>query len=86
MTAVLPIEDTEEVATIHVLDRTGDTPVTWHKGNDTEIAVARAAFDKALEKKAAIFRVDKHGEKTSKTTYFDPEAEKYIVVPQMQGG
>lgn len=72
---------------IEIIDPTGDTKLMWDKNNQTEVGIAKAAFDKAVEGKAAVFEVKgKDGEKGKRVKEFDPSLERLLVVPQLVGG
>lgn len=72
---------------MEIIDNTGDTKVLWDKNNETEVAVARAAFDAAKAKGSSIFQVKgKKGEQGQRMTTFDPSVERMVVVPQLVGG
>ena len=65
----------------------GDTKVIWDSSNDDEVAAARSTFDRLIAKGYTAFRAEgKNGEKGEKITKFDPNAERMILVPRIQGG
>lgn len=70
------------------LNESGDTKIIWSKDNPEEVEVARAAFDRLTKKgKYAAFNVTgKDGEKGGRMYDFNPNAERIILVPQLQGG
>jgi dihydropteroate synthase len=79
--------DAPERHTMEILDATGDTKVMWDKDNEAEVSVAKAAFDAAKARGASIFKVrGKNGERGQRLDQFDPQVERMIVVPQLQGG
>lgn len=70
-----------------VMDRTGDTKIIWSRDNADEVANARRTFDDLTKKGYTAFRVEgKDGRQGEKMTTFDPEAERIIFAPRMQGG
>lgn len=72
---------------MEILDPTGDTKVMWDRNNEDEVAIAKAAFDAALEKGSSVFAVKgKSGKQGNRLKEFDPTIERMIVVPQMVGG
>lgn len=81
-TATLELEKSE----LAVMGHEGDTKIIWSRDNDTEIAVARAAFDKLKKDGYTIYRTDKKGEASEKMDKFDPDAERLIAVPRVVGG
>lgn len=68
------------------LDRTGDTRQIWDADKPDEVAAALAAFNSLTAKGYRAFRVKKDGTEGAAMTSFDPEAEKMILVPALQGG
>lgn len=74
---------------LRIMDHTGDTPIVWDKNDPASVEIARAAFDKAREKKCLLYRTDKNGNKAQiihKSEPFDVSAEKIIAAPQNVGG
>ena len=72
---------------MQVMDRTGDTKYVWDRNNETDVAVARAAFNEAKKRGHIAFKVDKEGNKTAEQiTEFDPNLERIIMAPPMRGG
>lgn len=68
------------------LDESGDARVTWSRTNQTEIDVAREAFNKGRAKGMMAYRCKSDGSKGEIISDFDPAAEKIILAPPMQGG
>jgi hypothetical protein len=71
---------------LSVLDRTGDTKIIWDSAQDAEVDAARAAFDDLKKRGYAAFSVTKKGDKGELMKKFDPDAEKIIMAPALQGG
>jgi len=71
---------------IAVLGSSGDTKKIWDKNNEDEVEDARASFDRLRKKGYAAFSVGKDGSKDKQIFEFDPDAERMIMVPAMQGG
>lgn len=75
---------------MNILDQTGHTSIGWDADNEHEVAIAKDAFDSAVKKGYHAFNVvkGKEGEaqRGTRMTTFDPDAEKMILVPQLQGG
>ena len=70
-----------------VMNETGDTKVIWNRDNPDEVEMARKQFAEFKKKKFAAFSVrGKEGEKAEQIFDFDPNAERIIFVPAMQGG
>jgi hypothetical protein len=70
------------------LDLTGDTKTMWDPNSADEVAEAKAQFDRLRAKGYSAFRVDDKdpNKKGARMAEFDPEAQRMILVPQMQGG
>lgn len=80
-----PLEENESV--IARMDPTGDTTVKWNRNNPTETAIARAAFDQAKRDRYVAYKVEgRDGLKGEVLGEFDPNAERIILAPPMQGG
>ncbi|MHC4311206.1 MAG: hypothetical protein ACYSW3_01895 [Planctomycetota bacterium] len=72
---------------MRIIDGTGDTKLIWDKNNQAEVDNARKTFnDLVKNKKFAAFSVKKSGDKKDQVYKFSPNAEKLIMVPQIQGG
>lgn len=71
---------------IAVLGSTGDTKSIWDKNQADEVQAARDQFDKLKKKGYLAFQVNKDGTKGDQMRTFDPDAERMIMVPPMQGG
>jgi tRNA U38,U39,U40 pseudouridine synthase TruA len=74
-------------AEMAVMGLAGDTKLLWDADNEDEVENARRTFkDLVGKKKYAAFSVKKGGEQGAQIREFDPDAEKIILVPPMQGG
>jgi len=72
---------------MHELDKTGDTRVMWDRGNEDEVAAARAQFNALKKKGFTAYRAEgKEGSRGEVIREFDPDAERIILVKQLQGG
>ncbi len=70
-----------------VMDVTeGDVKVIWDPEVEAEVAVAEAQFDTLRGKGYMAYAVTGRGEKGQQIRTFDPEAEKIILAPALQGG
>jgi hypothetical protein len=70
-----------------VMDHTGDTRIIWNRDNADEVANARRTFDDLRAKGFDVFSVrGKEGEKAELMATFNPDAERLIASPRMQGG
>lgn len=69
-----------------ILGSEGDTKKIWDKNNEDEVEDARASFDRLRKKGYLAFHVNKKGDKGEQMKSFDPDAERMIMVPPMQGG
>jgi hypothetical protein len=88
---ILGEEEAENVPEGHfvmaIMDKTGDTKVTWDPRNEDEVANARRTFADLRKKHFLAFRVNaKDGSKGEQTTEFDPNQAMYIMVPAYVGG
>lgn len=69
------------------LCRSGDTKTLWNPDNETEVSIARNAFNEFKRKGFTIFNVGADGKsKGPAMSEFDPEAAKMIAVPRLTGG
>ena len=81
------IEKTRKLGTLSVLDREGDTRITWDAENEDEVNAARTMFESLKKKGFSAYSVKgKKGEKGELIREFDPELEMIIMSPQMVGG
>jgi len=71
---------------METLDSTGHTRTTWDSENSAEVEAARGQFDVLTRKGYKAFRVKRDGGEGEPMKSFDPEAEKMILVPPLQGG
>ena len=71
-----------------VMGREGDTKHILDKNKAAEVEAARALFNTLVkEKKYLAFKVKgADGTQGEQTKDFDPNEERYIFVPPMQGG
>lgn len=74
------------IGTMHIMDRTGHTSITWDPDKAFEVGMAKDAFDKAVKEGYQAFSVGKDDERGSRLTKFDPKAGKIMMVPQLVGG
>lgn len=70
--------------TMHTLNESGDTRISWDASQPTEVDAARLSFN-ALTKngKYTAFRGGRNG---SRMDAFDPNAKEILLVPQIAGG
>jgi len=69
-----------------IMDPSGHTEIKWSASNEVETEIARAAFNSAIGRNYSAFRVTEAGGRGARVTSFDPEAERYILAPQLVGG
>jgi hypothetical protein len=82
-----PTQEDTEVATLHIMDSTGDTQISWNRNNPDEVGIARRAFEEATKiKKYFAYRIKRDGTKGEQIRTFDPDAEKIICAPAPVGG
>jgi metallophosphoesterase superfamily enzyme len=79
------IEDGEGLVMV-ILDSTGDTKHIWDRNNPVEIEEARSLFDRMKARGMQAWSVTRKGDKDRKISEFDPQAEKIIFAPALQGG
>ena len=78
------IEGTDHM--LSVMGREGDVKTIWNKSNTDETEHAKKTFDEMKAKGFMAYRVRGDGGKGEAMTEFDPNAEKMIMSPPMQGG
>lgn len=67
-----------------VMGLEGDSKYIWDKTKPVEVEIAKSTF---IKKGYLAFKVsDEKGNKGEQALEFDPEAERYIFSPPMQGG
>ena len=71
---------------IAIMGSAGDTKKIWDKNNPDEVEDAKESFKRLRKKGYLAFHVNKKGDKGEQMTEFDPDAERMIMVPPMQGG
>ena len=69
-----------------VLGMEGDTKVIWDSEKEDEVENARKTFNELTKKGYSAFSVKKLGAKGNRLDKFDPEEEKMILTPALQGG
>lgn len=86
--ADLPFEQVPEgKCAIAVMGEVGDTKHIWDKSKPAEVDAAKALYESLTKKGYRAFRcVGKDGSQGEQMTSFDPDAERMIMVPQLQGG
>lgn len=71
---------------LSVMGRQGDVKVTWDKTNAKDVVAARKVFDELRGKGYLAFKIGADEKQDVQLTAFDPDAEKIILAPPMQGG
>lgn len=69
-----------------VMGTEGDTKLIWDSNRPAEVENAKRTFDDLKKKKYKAFKVKKSGEPGEMIDDFDPDAEKIIMAPPIQGG
>jgi hypothetical protein len=71
-----------------VMGLDGDTKHLWDKTNEGEVAAAKFLFEMLVnDQKYIAFKVDRSGDKgEGPIREFDPNDERYIFSPPLQGG
>lgn len=81
-----PGEDEVRRHVMAVMGVEGDVKVIWDADKEAEVDAAETQFNSLKKKGYVAFAVDKKGEAGKRLDKFDPEIEKMIMVPQLQGG
>jgi len=81
-----PTEPEVDRHTLSILDHTGDTRIEWNPADETEVAIARAAFEKGKAERRLAYRVTDEGGNGEVMREFDPEARAIVMAPQTVGG
>jgi hypothetical protein len=68
------------------MDLSGDSKVHWDKNNAVEVEAAKASFDVLKKKGYVAFRLNSDGSTGEQIREFDPNAEKILMRPPLQGG
>lgn len=69
------------------MNEEGDTKIIWDRTKRVEVDLARQAFDKAKKDGYMAYKVvGADGKKGEILHKFDPEAERIILAPALQGG
>lgn len=77
----------DHLGAMAVMDKTGDSKVTWDPNQPAEVEAARAQFDVLKKKGYSAFRMSEGGDQQgAQMRDFDASARRIIFVPQMQGG
>lgn len=71
---------------MNICDPSGHSKHIWDAGIAAEVEAAKEMFKTLTKKGYAAFHVKKGGEQGEKMRDFDREAEKMILVPNLQGG
>ena len=73
--------------TMAIMGRKGDVKQMWDRDNADEVAAARKTFTDLRGKGFLAYRAEgRDGRKGEVITEFDPDAERVILVPPVQGG
>ncbi len=68
------------------LSRKGDVKLSWDGENETELSAAKKIFDEKIKEGWAAFAEKRLGGRGEKVKYFDPDAERIVLVPPITGG
>jgi hypothetical protein len=71
---------------VEVMDKSGHTRHIWDSDKPEEVEAARTLYNSLTGRGYRAFRVAKNGEEGERMSSFDPDAEKMILVPALQGG
>ncbi len=64
----------------------GDLKVIWDSEKEVEVDAAKAQFDKLVKEGYLAYTVGKEGKPSKQIKKFDPDLEKIILSPPVQGG
>lgn len=80
-------QETQEVRhTLRILDKSGDTRLSWNPANPAEVAEVREKFDEITKGLGFLaYTVPTDGSQGEVIREFDPE-HSTVLTPQMQGG
>lgn len=71
---------------LKLMDKSGDTAVAFDTEDAAAVARARAEFDKAMLKAAAVVTVPRDGSPGQVVRRFEDLAEENVVIPAITGG
>lgn len=72
---------------LRILDKTGDTRISYDLESGEDLAAAKAAFDAAVAKGSSVFNVKPGSNETTKRCgSFDELSEEAVIVPKIVGG
>ena len=71
---------------MNVLDDTGHSEIKWNKSNPDEVATAREMFQAMKDKGHFMFEITGRDHIGRRADTFDPNVERYAMVPQLKGG
>lgn len=74
------------IGTMHIMDTTGHSSITWDPEKPVEVGVARDAFEKLIKEGYSAFEVEGADQRGRRVTRFDPSVGKLMMVPQLVGG
>jgi hypothetical protein len=87
LTEALNMELGENQGMMAVMNESGDTKTIWDRTKPDEVEVARETYRKLKAKGYMAYKVEgKDGRKGEVMDQFDPNAERVILAPAMQGG
>ena len=79
--------DTRVFGTLQIVDRTGDTRVSWNRSAVAEVENAQKMFDDLTKKGYLAYTIDPvDGGKAEQIKKFDPNAERIVLTPPLAGG
>lgn len=68
------------------MNEEGDAKIIWDRSKPLEVSMAQTAFDKARKEGYMAYKVSGGGAKGEILHTFDPQAERIILAPPLQGG
>lgn len=72
---------------LQVMDRQhGDYRIMWDRSKPEEVLEARHTFERLRGQRYLAYTVSEDGTRGETVRDFDPEAQRVILAPQLQGG
>jgi hypothetical protein len=71
---------------MQVMDTSGHTEIKWNKNDAADVETARAMFNAMRDAGKNIFEVTGRDQQGRRASEFNPQAERYMVMPHLVGG
>lgn len=89
VSTLIELENSTEPHVMSIADKEeGDYRYTWDPDDETDVKIAKAAFEEAKRNGLVGYAVKKNGEKNERKVVreFDPEMKCIIMAPSLVGG